>query len=74
LAFPETVEGAAAPTGVIDELMIEYYRQRSTTVRTAIALKEDFLASTYHSQPKAANDNRLDWPLIPFPEGWNATC
>jgi hypothetical protein len=22
--------------------------------------------------PKAANDNQLAWPLIPFPEGWNA--
>jgi hypothetical protein len=22
--------------------------------------------------PEAANDNGLAWPLIPFPEGWNA--
>ena len=24
--------------------------------------------------PKAANDNQLAWPLIPFPQGWNAAC
>jgi hypothetical protein len=23
---------------------------------------------------KAANDNQLAWPLIPFPQGWNAAC
>ncbi len=23
---------------------------------------------------KAANDNRTRWPLLPFPEGWNAAC
>jgi hypothetical protein len=22
--------------------------------------------------PRAANDNAHAWPLIPFPEGWNA--
>jgi len=24
--------------------------------------------------PRAANDSRTAWPLIPFPEGWNAAC
>jgi hypothetical protein len=24
--------------------------------------------------PRAANDNGLAWPLIPFPDGWNAVC
>jgi hypothetical protein len=24
--------------------------------------------------PKAANDNQLAWPLIPFPQGWHAAC
>jgi hypothetical protein len=47
-------------------------------VRTAIAPvpEEDFLAhpSTVNPPPKAANDNQSAWPLIPFPEGWNAVC
>ncbi len=47
-------------------------------VRTAIApvLEEDFVAhpSTFNPSPKAANDNQLAWPLIPFPQGCNAAC
>jgi hypothetical protein len=47
-------------------------------VRMAIepAPQEDSLAhpQTLHEQPKAANDNGLAWPLIPFPEGWHAAC
>jgi hypothetical protein len=45
-------------------------------VRTAIAPvpEEDFVAhpSTFDQPPKAANDNQTVWPLVPFPEGWNA--
>jgi hypothetical protein len=47
-------------------------------VRTAIAPapQEDFLTYplTFNEPPKAANDNQLAWPLIPFPEGWHAAC
>jgi hypothetical protein len=47
-------------------------------VRMAIepAPQEDFLVQTsiFDEPPRAANDNQLAWPLIPFPDGWNAAC
>jgi hypothetical protein len=48
-------------------------------VRTAVApIPEDdvMLDRSWisNSRPKAANDNRTQWPLLPFPEGWNAAC
>ncbi|MBV8925387.1 MAG: hypothetical protein JOZ74_08475 [Bradyrhizobium sp.] len=48
-------------------------------VRTAIAppAREDFMLASlplFNRPPRAANDNGLVWPLIPFPEGWNAAC
>ena len=48
-------------------------------VRTAIAPvpREDSMVAhlpTFNTPPRAANDNGLAWPLIPFPDGWNAVC
>jgi hypothetical protein len=54
---------------------VEFERMLNA-VRTAIepVPREDVLAAprTINRQSKAANDNELAWPLIPFPDGWYA--
>jgi hypothetical protein len=54
------------------------YNRLLESVRMAIepAPLEAFLAELplFEEPPRAANDNQMTWPLVPFPEGWNAAC
>ena len=43
----------------------------------ALVSEEDSMVTLmpmFRQPPKAANDNQLAWPLIPFPQGWHAAC
>lgn len=45
-------------------------------IQKAVASSEQAMLTGSSGTPPlaAANDNRPAWPLIPFPEGWNAAC
>jgi len=53
------------------------FDQLLDAVRTAVAPvpEEDSMVAhlpMFNAPPKAANDNRIAWPLVPFPDGWYA--
>jgi hypothetical protein len=45
-------------------------------VRTAVAPvpHKELPACAFDDLPAPANDNQMAWPLIPFPDGWHASC
>jgi hypothetical protein len=58
----------------MSEAEFDLLLDRVTTAVTSAP--QDTLAqrSVFHQPAKAANDNELAWPLLPFPEGWGAAC
>jgi hypothetical protein len=72
---PFAIIASGTPESAMSEVE---YNLLLDAVQTAIAPapEDDFVVQTQRSypSPRAANDNRPAWPLVPFPEGWYAVC
>ncbi len=52
------------------ELVLDAIRDAMAPVACEDAMGPLFVR--FAALPKAANDNQCAWPLLPFPDGWNA--
>ena len=48
----------------------------AVSAAVAPVCQAEYIASTmsFGHASEAANDNGTVWPLIPFPDGWHASC